>query len=201
MVSGLSWVLGLALAHPGLGFDPAIDGEREPPSGVALTVALDRLDDTIGVIAEVRSPRLLDDRLVVSLSGGVGWFPEITRSVNREVSLTPWSLFGILRLRMEVGLPLAETPHRIYAALGPSLIIPSRSITDSEAGLGVHGGLGVELFGGDRYQRWPLALVLEVGATAHLLRADQSLGQAEVAPTLATGLALSAGIRFYPFAP
>ncbi|MEL6186116.1 MAG: hypothetical protein AAFU79_15940 [Myxococcota bacterium] len=199
MVSALSLLWAAALAHPGLGFDPAIDGEREPPSSLGFTVGVDRLDDTIGVTVEVRSPRFLDDRLVIAVTGGIGWFPETVRSMDREVSITPWSVFGVARLRAEVGAPLAESPHRIYAALGPSVIIPSRSLTESDAGIGVHGGLGVELFGGDRFRRWPLALVLEIGATAHLLRADRGVGEAEIARTLATGLALSAGVRFYPF--
>jgi hypothetical protein len=181
-------------------FDPNIDAAREPPRGAAVTAGVDRQDDTLGFWVEARSPRVLEDTLAVSLGGGVGWFPGLPRArAEEDAASGPWSPFGHVRLRADYGLRIAESPHRLFVALGPSVVFPSAERSSTRAGVGVHGGLGVELFAGDRFRTYPLALVVELGAAAHLAEADVGLQETENAPPLATGFALSAGLRFYPF--
>ena len=190
-------VVGALLGAPP--FDPLIDQAREPPSGYALAAGLDGMGDTFGFWLEGRFPRFLQNRLAVSIAGGVGWFPSALPAESEAQSGDgPWSPFGQVRARIEMSLRMAETPHRIFVAVGPSAIFPTSERSSTDAGLGVHGGLGVELFGGDRFRTWPVALVLELGAAAHLARADANQGEAENAAPLATGIALSVGLRWYP---
>lgn len=182
-----------------LGFDPAIDQAREPPSGPAITVGIERLDDALGGWAELRSPRLLQDQLAIALAGGVGWFPGILPATEREAAVGPWSPYGTLRLRGELAAPVAESPHRAFVALGPSLLFPASELSSTPVGIGVSGGLGVELFLGSRLRTAPYALVVELGAVAHLARADARSGEAETAAPLGTGFMVSVGFRAYPF--
>lgn len=179
-------------------FDPAIDQAREPPGGWSVGAGLERHHDTLGAWLELRSPRMLDDHLAIAVGGGVGWFPNVLPETEREVSVGPWSPFAHVRVRAEVAARMAESPHRLFLALGPSLIVPQSELSTSEAGFGGLASLGAELFLGDRYRTAPVAVVFELGAVAHLARADARVGEAEAAAPLATGFFLSVGLRLYP---
>lgn len=200
--------LGLGVSAPEVspverpGFDPLIDQARLPPRGIAIGLGLDRQSDTLGFWLELRSPRFLDDRFAISVAGSIGWFPELPGvEEDSPGQVRPWSPFGQARMRLELALPMAENPHRIFMGVGPSVLFPRSDVSTTSAGLGVHGTLGVELFAGDRYRVWPASLLIEAGAAAHLARADAGLGEAENARTLATGFVLSVGLRWYAFEP
>ncbi len=189
---GLTLSLALAAAPP---FDPRIDRAREPPQGWSLGAGLERQGETFGVAIELRGPRWLDDRFALSAAGGLGW---LTRAGLGPEQAGAWSPFFHGRLRAEFGLSVADGPHRLFIGLGPSAVVPSSDRSSAGFAPGVHGGLGVELFSGDRFRTGRVALVFEVGAAAHLAREDSGRGEVEAAPPLATGLALSAQVRFYP---
>ncbi len=201
-------VIFLSAALLASAFDPQIDQALEPPKGVSLGVGVQRLQDEFGLAFEARSPRLLNDRLVISLAGGLGWYPDL-RSLPEQAEQQrygAWSLYGHLRLRAETSLRLAQSPHRLYAALGPSLLFLNERLSSTTVSIGVHGAIGIELFAGDRFKTYPFGVFAEIGATAHTASADiaQRIGPITTADTtvdrpIGTGLTLAAGVRYYLF--
>lgn len=181
-------------------FDPLIDAPREPPRGYTLGAGLEQQGDAFGFFLEARSPWMLDGFFALSVAGGIGWFPEVVvLDRDGERAVEPWSPFGHARLRAEAATRLAESPHRLFLAMGPSLLFPSSEVSTARAGIGIHGGLGLELFAGDRFRTLPFAIVVELGAAANLAEADARVGEAENAASLATGFAISVSLRWYAF--
>lgn len=189
----------LAALLVALPFDPRIDADREPPSSWSASAGVDLQGEAFGAWGEIRGPRFLDDQLAASLAGGVLWSPIILPGTRDADPVGPLSPIGTLRLRLELSLRIAESPHRMFVALGPSAIFPASELSTTRVGMGAHGGVGVELFAGDRWSTDPIALVIEVGAVGHFARADARSDDAEQASPLATGLVVSAGLRVYPF--
>lgn len=181
----------------GLGFDPRIDGDRAAPTNWGFGLGLESLDTTFGFRLEARSPRLFES-WVFEIAVNLGWFPNVAVGEERQMLLS-WTAFGGARARAELALPLAESPHRIFFSAGPSVLVLNGAITEQQLSPGAIGGVGVELFVGDRYRPDPISLAIELGGAAHLSRADFDRGEAAVAESLATGFFLSVALRMYPF--
>lgn len=203
MVVGL--ILGLGLAAPSA-YDPAIDQALRPRAGLSVSAGVQRLQDEFGVWAGLASPQFAGDHLAVRLEGGVGWYPDI-RALPEDPAdqdFGAWSLYGHARLLLQASTRIALASGRLYAAAGPSLMILDDQLTSDQLSPGIYGVLGLELFAGDDYRAFPVSVFFEAGGTAHLASADieNRVGPPQASETtidrpIGTGLALSAGLRFY----
>lgn len=188
-------------------FDPVVDPGLAPKSSMAVGFAVQRFQDDFGLFVRVDSPRFLDDRLAVVLGGGIGWYPDL-RSLPSSVDeqdFGAWSMYGHARLCLEFSAMIAGSPHRLYATMGPSVLMLSSQVSTTRLAPGVFGALGVELFAGDAFRAYPLAFFAEIGAVAHSASANVESRVGVPAETedktvdrlIATGLALSGGVRIY----
>ncbi len=203
MVHGL--ILAAALAAPSA-YDPAIDTGLRPRTGLSLGLGVQRLQDEFGLWVGVTSPHFLGDHLAVRLEGGIGWYPDI-RALPEDASdqdFGAWSLYGHARLVLQASVRIALAGGRLYAGVGPSLIVVDEQLSSTRVAAGIYGVLGAEFFAGDDYRAFPLSLFFELGGTAHDASADieNRLGPPQESETtidrpIATGFALSGGLRFY----
>ncbi|MEM7676326.1 MAG: hypothetical protein AAF449_10025 [Myxococcota bacterium] len=187
-------------------YDPTIDTQLIPPSGIALGVGVQRLQDEFGLQLEFIGPRLVDDRLTIRVAAGLGWFPDL-RSLPEGATGQDFdtrALYGHTRFLLDGALPLALVPGRLYAAAGPSFLILPRRLSTTRVAPGLYGAVGVELFAGTAYRTSSFSFFFEIGATAHAAAADvaERTGPIEVTDLtvdrpIGTGLALSGGLRWY----
>lgn len=187
-------------------FDPELDAAHGPASGLSIGLGVERLQDDFGVALRVGSPRFLDDRLSIVLTGGAGWYPDLRAlpmSVE-EQDYSAWSLYGRARLCLEASIPIAFSAGRLYATLGPSAVLLSRQLSTKRIGFGGYGAIGVELFAGDAHRAYLFSFYAELGAVAHAASADVSnragapmMTDATVDRAIATGLAIGGGVRVY----
>lgn len=187
-------------------FDPVIDTALGPWNGMALGVGVQRFQDELGLSARVSSPRFLDQRLSVALAGGLGWYPDLRAlpASTEQQDYGTWSTYGHARLLLEASIPIAFSSGRLYASLGPSLMLLSAQLSTKRLAPGVYGALGVELFAGDALQAYPFAFYFEIGAVAHVASADVEnragrpvATDATIDRPIGTGLALGGGVRVY----
>lgn len=203
MVAGL--ILALGIAAPSA-YDPAIDGALRPRGGLSVSAGVQRLQDEFGVWGGLATPHFAGGHLSFRLEGGVGWYPDI-RALPEEVAdqdFGAWSLYGHGRLLLQASTRIALASGRVYAALGPSVMLLDEQLSSEQISPGVVGLLGLELFAGDDYRAFPVSVFFEAGGTAHLASADieNRLGPPRESETtidrpIGTGLALNAGLRFY----
>ncbi len=203
-MAGLSAIVAATLLASA--YDPEIDRQLLPPAGLSVGVGVQRLQDEFGLTLQLTSPRFVDDRLAVRLSGGVGWYPDL-RSLPEDAADQDFdtrALYGHSRLVLDGSLPLALFPGRIYAAAGPSVLFLPERVSTTRVALGVYGVVGLELFAGTAYRTSPLSFYFEIGASAHAAAADVANRSGPIQPTdltvdrpIGTGLALSGGIRWY----
>ena len=187
-------------------YDPTIDTGLIPPRGLSVGVGVQRLQDEFGLQVQLTSPRFLDRMLAVRLAGGIGWYPDL-RSLPDDAasqSFDARALYGHTRLVIDGAFPLALTPGRLYAAVGPSALFLPVRVSTTRVAIGVYGVVGVELFAGSAYRTSPFSFFFEIGATAHAAAADVAdrTGPIEVTDLtvdrpIGTGLALSGGVRWY----
>lgn len=187
-------------------YDPVIDTAYAPGAGLAVGVGVQRFQDDFGLTLKIASPRFLDDRMALVVAGGVGWYPDL-RALPMgvdEQNFSQWSLYGHARLCIEASTAIAFASGRLYATLGPSVLLLSRQLSTTRFAIGGYGAVGVELFAGDAHRAYPFALFAEIGAVAHAASADvnERVGQpTETDPTIdrliATGLAIGGGVRVY----
>lgn len=197
--------LAVALAALAVGaYDPVIDAP--PGAGLSIGASVQRLQDDFGIGLRLASPRVLDDRLAFVLVAGVGWYPDLRALpvTVEEQDYGAWSPYGHARLLVEASTTIAFASGRLYAAVGPSLLLLSSQLSTRRVALGIYGALGIELFAGDAWRAYPLSLYAELGAVAHDAAADveNRTGapretDATVDRPIATGLALSGGLRWY----
>lgn len=187
-------------------YDPVIDQALVPPAGLSIGAGVQRLHDDFGLFVRVASPRFLDDHFAVALAGGLGWYPDLRAlpASTADQDFSAWSTYGHVRLTGEVSTSLVPVSGRLYGRLGPSALWLSTRLSTTRLAFGVYGAVGAELFAGDAYTTYPISLFFELGATAHAASADVAnrTGPIEtVDPTvdrpIATGFALSGGVRFY----
>lgn len=186
-------------------YDPTIDTQLVPPAGMAVAVSVQRLQDEFGVTAEVSSPRFFD-LLALRLAGGVGWYPDL-RAIPEDAADQEFdsrALYGHSRFLIDAAVPLGLLPGRVYAAVGPSLLILPERVSTTRFAVGVYGVAGVELFAGTAYRTYPLSFFFEIGASAHNASADVAQRTGPIQTTdltvdrpIGTGLALSGGLRWY----
>ncbi|MEL7368475.1 MAG: hypothetical protein AAFN74_06155 [Myxococcota bacterium] len=187
-------------------YDPTIDTQLIPPSGVSVGVGVQRLQDEFGLQIDMTGPRLLDDLLTIRVAAGLGWFPDL-RSLpegSTGQDFDTRALYGHARLLVDGALPLALIPGRLYAAAGPSFLFLPRGLSTTRVAPGLYGVVGVELFAGTAYRTSSFSFFFEIGATAHAAAADiaERTGPIEVTDLtvdrpIGTGLALSGGVRWY----
>lgn len=202
MDGGLILACGLALAA----YDPLVDQELAPRREFSFGFGVQRLQDEFGLVASFTSPYFAEGHLAVRLEGGVGWYPDL-RSLPADADETSFgalSLYGHTRLLGVAATRIGLASGRLYVALGPSLLFLDPQLSSQEVTPGVVGLFGAEFFAGDDYRAWPVSLFFEVGGTAHAASADieNRIGEPEpsgstVDRPIATGLALSAGMRIY----
>jgi hypothetical protein len=114
-----------------------------------------------------------------------------------------WSLYGHGRITFEASARIAPISGRVYAAVGPSALLLSERLSTTRFAIGIYGAVGAEIFAGDATRSYPFALFFEIGGCAHNAAADvpTRTGGTETGTTvdrpIATGLALSGGIRAY----
>ncbi|MBK8011357.1 MAG: hypothetical protein IPK13_08405 [Deltaproteobacteria bacterium] len=186
----------------GLLADPAL----EPPQGMAVGLGVQRLHDDFGLTLRVSTPRMLDDHLAIVLAGGLGWYPDL-RALPEDVAdqnFGAWSMYGHARLGVELSTRVSNSVSRLYATLGPSLLVLSDRLSTKKYAVGLFGALGGEIFAGDGFRTYPMALFFELGATAHDAAADiaNRFGPVEKTDTtvdrsIATGLLIAGGLRVY----
>lgn len=187
-------------------YDPVIDQRLDPWAGLALDVGVQRLQDEFGFRIGASSPRFLEQHLAIHLAGGLGFYPDL-RALPEDAETQDfgaWSTYGHLRLQLEGAVRLAPAAGRIYARMGPSLLVLSDRLSTKKVAPGWIGAVGLELFAGDRWQSWPWAIFFEAGAGGHLAHADianragapQTVDLSVDRP-IGTGLFLAAGIRWY----
>lgn len=187
-------------------YDPTIDTQLLAPSGMAVDVGVQRLQDEFGLQLQLTSPRFLDDRLAFRLGGGVGWYPDLRALPEDEADqdFDARALYGHARMLIDASLPLALLPGRLYAAAGPSALILPRRISTTRVAMGIYGVVGLELFAGTAVRTYPFSFYFEIGATAHAAAADVANRSGPIEVTdltvdrpIGTGLALSGGLRWY----
>jgi hypothetical protein len=187
-------------------YDPAIDKAFGPSKGMALGVGVQRLQDDFGLMLKIASPRLLDDHLAIVVAGGVGWYPDLRLAPtgSNAQNFSQWSLYGDARLLAEASTSIAFAASRLYATLGPSILILNTTLSTKRVGIGVYGAVGIELFAGDELRAYPFSLFAEIGAVAHNAAADVKnrtgtpvMTDQTVDRLIATGLAIAGGVRFY----
>ena len=178
----------------------------KPWSGLELGVQVQRFHDDFGLALEVTGPRFFEERLAVRGALGVGWYPDLRSlpTAPDDETFGAWSAYGHGRLMLEFGVPLALPTGRLYAALGPSFLLVSGRLSSRRFAPGVAGFLGAELFAGDSLQTYPVSFFFQIGGVAHAASADieRRTGTPETADAtvdrpIATGFALSGGVRFY----
>jgi hypothetical protein len=187
-------------------YDPAIDQAFGPSKGMAIGLGVQRLQDDFGLVLKIVSPRFFDDRLSIVLSGGAGWFPDqrLAPAGSDAQTFSQWSLYGNARLCAEASTQIAFAASRLYATVGPSMLILANNLSTKKVGIGAYGAVGVELFAGDELRAYPFSLFMEIGAVAHDASADVKSRTGTVMPVdqtidrlIATGLAISGGVRIY----
>lgn len=187
-------------------FDPAVDAAHGPAGGASFALGVQRLQDDFGIALRVGSPRFLDDHLAISVSGGVGFYPDLRAlpMTAEDQEYSSWSMYGHARLCLEAGMPIAFSAGRIYAAVGPSFLLLSEQLSTTRVAPGVYGAAGVELFAGTDLHAELFSFYFEIGAVAHDAAADIAnrmgapmMTEATVDRSIATGLAIGGGIRFY----
>lgn len=203
MVAGLTAGLALALISS---YDPNIDQALRPREGLSVSGGVQRLQEEFGVWVGVASPQFAGGHLALRLEGGVGWYPDI-RALPEDVAdqdFGAWSLYGHARLMLQASTRIALASGRLYTAVGPSVMILDDQLSSTTAAPGIYGVLGLELFAGNDYRAYPVSLFFELGGTAHTGSADieNRIGPPQEAEStidrpIGTGLALSAGLRFY----
>ncbi len=187
-------------------YDPAIDAAHGPATGASVALGVQRFQDDFGLVLRVATPRFLDEHLAIALSGGIGFYPDL-RSLPMTVEdqeYSSWSLYGHARLCLEAAAPIAFSSGRIYAAIGPSFLLLSEQLSSKRIAPGVYGAAGVELFVGTDLHAELFSFYFEIGAVAHDAAADIAnrmgapmMTEATVDRSIATGLAIGGGIRFY----
>ena len=185
---------------------PMADPALEPPQGMALGVGVQRLQDDLGLALRVSTPRLLDDHLAIVCVGGLGWYPDL-RALPEDVTdqnFGAWSMYGHARLGVELSTRVSNSASRLYATLGPSLLVLSDRLSTKKFAVGFFGALGGEIFAGDAFRTYPMALFSELGVAAHDAAADiaNRFGPVEKTDTtvdrpIATGLLIGGGLRVY----
>ncbi|HJL43911.1 MAG TPA: hypothetical protein RMG48_21575 [Myxococcales bacterium LLY-WYZ-16_1] len=202
MDGGLIVAVGMALA----GYDPLVDQELAPKEAFSVGFGVQRLQDDFGLALSVVSPYVADGHLALRLEGGIGWASDLRAlPVDAEEQVAgAWSMYGHVRLLGVAATRLGLASGRLYVALGPSLLVLDRQLSSERVSPGVVGVFGTEFFAADAYRAFPVSLFFEVGGTAHTASADieNRIGEPEPSGTtvdrpVATGLALSAGLRFY----
>lgn len=187
-------------------FDPTADAALAPKEGFALGASVQRLQDDFGLSLSAASPRFGAGHFAARLSIGPAWYPDLRALPEDDQDEVGGAraLYWTGRLLLEASLPLAPAAGRLYAAVGPSVVVLPSTLSTDDWALGIYGVLGAELFAGDTLQAYPISLFFEVGASAHAAKADVAQrvsASAEVDQSvnrpIGTGLALSAGIRFY----
>ncbi len=187
-------------------YDPKIDTQLVPASGLALGVGVQRLQDEFGLQLQLTSPRFVDGMLAVRIAGGVGWYPDL-RSLPDDAGNQAFdarALYGHTRLLLDGAFPLALMPGRLYAAVGPSALFLPMRVSTTRVAIGVYGVVGLELFAGTAYRSSAFSFFFEIGASAHAATADVAdrTGPIEVTDLtidrpIGTGLALAGGLRWY----
>lgn len=187
-------------------YDPVIDQALDPKSGLAISAGVQRFQDEFGLALHIATPRFLDGHLAVAVAGGIGWYPDLRAlPMNEEMQdYGAWSLYGHARLVLEASARIAPISGRVFAQLGPSGLLLSEQLSTKRIAIGVYGSVGVEIFAGDAHRAFPVAVFLEIGGVAHNAKADVPVrsGPSDGSDTtvdrpIATGLALSGGIRIY----
>lgn len=187
-------------------YDPSIDTALLPHSGLAVGVGVQRLQDGFGLALEVKSPRFLQDRLAVTLAGGVGWHPDLRAlpTDTEDQDFGAWLLYGHTRLLLEASVRIALGSGRLYAQLGPSALFLPERLSTTRVGLGVYGTVGAEIFAGDGLRAFPFAFFMELGASAHSGSADVEnrtgpMGEVNesVDRPIGTGFVMYGGVRIY----
>jgi hypothetical protein len=187
-------------------YDPVIDQPLDPKSGMAIGLGVQRLQDEFGLALSIATPRFLDDHLAIAIAGGVGWYPDL-RALPMDAEdqdFGAWSLYGHARITLEASARIAPISGRVYAAIGPSALLLSERLSTTRFAFGVYGAVGAELFAGDAVRSFPFAVFFEIGGVAHAAAADVANRTGPIEETdatvdrpIATGLALSGGIRAY----
>jgi hypothetical protein len=187
-------------------YDPEIDRSVAPGAGLAIGAGVQRLQDEFGLALTVVSPRFLEQRLAVVLTGGIGWYPDLRAlpMTAEEQDFGAWSMYGHVRLALEASTTIAFAASRLYATLGPSVLLLSKQLSTDRVAIGGYGAIGVEIFAGDEHRAYPFSLYAEIGGVAHAAAADveNRLGQPMETDTtvdrlIGTGLALAGGVRIY----
>ncbi len=187
-------------------YDPVIDQALDPKAGMAVGLSVQRLQDEFGLAVALATPRFLDDHLAITVAGGVGWYPDL-RALPMDAEdqhFGAWSLYGHARITLDVSARIAPIAGRVYASVGPSGLLLSERLSTKRIAFGVYGAVGAELFAGDANRTFPFSFFLEIGGVAHAAKADVAnrTGPIEQTDTtvdrpIATGLALSGGLRAY----
>lgn len=194
--------LGLAGA-----LEPLVDPGLHPPAGLAVALGVQRHQDEFGLVGRLISPRFLDDHLAISAGGGIGWYPDLRAlpMTEEQQDFGAWSLYAHGRLALEASTGIALASGRIYAAVGPSVMLLPENLSTTTFSLGLHGVVGVELFVGDAFQAEPFSFYFEIGGVAHTAAADKKsrVGgddtsvESQIDRPIGTGLAIGGGLRFY----
>jgi len=203
VVAGLILAVGLTVPAA---YDPGIDQALRPRGGLSVSAGVQRLQDEFGVVAGVVSPQFAGGHLAVRLEGGIGWYPDLRALPEEEADrdFGAWSPYGHARLVLQVSTRIALASGRLYAGLGPSLLVLEEQLSSTRVAPGLYGVLGLELFAGDDFRAFPVSVFFEIGGTAHAASADiqNRIGPPQEAETtidrpIGTGLALSGGLRWY----
>jgi hypothetical protein len=187
-------------------YDPVIDQALDPKAGMAIGLSVQRLQDEFGLALSIATPRFLDDHLAVALAGGIGWFPDL-RALPMDAEdqdFGAWSLYGHARLTIDASARIAPISGRVYASIGPSALVLAERLSTKRFAFGIYGAVGAEIFAGDAHRTFPFSFFLEIGGVAHAAAANvkNRTGPIEETDTtvdrpIATGLALSGGVRAY----
>jgi len=197
--------LTLALVAAFGAYDPLIDGDLAPPTGMSVGLGVQRLQDDFGVTGSISSPWLFGGHLAVRVDGGVGWFSDLRALPSEEegADFGALSEYAYVRALLLVSTRVGLASGRLYAGAGPSVLFIDEQLSSSTTSPGIYGVAGVELFAGDAFQAFPASFFIEAGAVAHTAEADvESRGGRPTASegfierSIATGFALSAGLRY-----
>lgn len=204
MDPGLS--LALLVAGAAGAYDPLIDEALAPRRGPAISLGAHRLQNDFGLHGGLTSPWLLDGHLAFRVEGGLAWFEDL-RALPPDGDPDTFGaleMYGTARALLLAGTPIGLASGRLYVAVGPSLIFVDDQLSSRTMSPGIYGVAGVELFAGDAYRASPFSFFLEAGGVAHTASADveNRVGAPEttesfVARAIATGFALSAGLRWH----